>query len=107
MLVEQRIYTIHPGKWRNYLSLYEAKGLTIQQRILGRMVGYYHTETGSLNKIVHMWAYEDMNERTQRRELLMADAAWKSYVAEMLPLLQNQESCILVPAPFFTPQWQP
>ncbi|SDZ36459.1 MULTISPECIES: NIPSNAP family protein [unclassified Variovorax] len=106
MLVEQRTYTTHPGQWRAYLSLYEAKGLAIQRRILGRMVGYYRTETGPLNQVIHMWAYVDMNERAERRELLMADPAWKAYVVEMLPLLQSQESKILLPAPFFTPRWQ-
>ncbi len=106
MLVEQRTYTTHPGKWRDYLALYEAEGLSIQRRILGRMVGYYRTETGALNQIIHMWAYEDMNERAERREALMTDAAWRGYVTRMLPLLQSQESKILLPAPFFQPQWQ-
>jgi hypothetical protein len=106
MLVEQRTYTTHPGQWRAYLSLYEAKGLDIQRRILGRMVGYYRTEIGPLNQVIHMWAYVDMNERAERRERLMADAGWKAYVVEMLPLLRSQESKILLPAAFFTPQWQ-
>ena len=106
MLVEQRTYTTHPSKWRDYLALYEAEGLAIQRRILGRMVGYYRSESGALNQIVHMWAYEDMNERAERREALMADADWRAYVARMLPLLQNQESRILLPAPFFQPLWQ-
>ena len=107
MLVEQRTYTTHAGQWRAYLALYEAKGLDIQRRILGRMVGYYRTETGALNQVIHMWAYVDMNERAERRELLMADPGWKAYVADMLPMLQSQESKILYPAAFFTPQWQP
>ena len=105
MLVEQRTYTTHPGKWRQYLALYEAKGLDIQRRILGRMVGYYYCEVGALNQIVHLWAYDDMNDREARRNALMDDANWRAYVAEMLPLLQNQESRILMPASFFTPQW--
>lgn len=107
MLVEQRTYTTHPGKWRDYLALYEAQGLAIQRRILGRMVGYYRSESGVLNQIVHMWAYEDMNERAERREALMADADWRAYVVRMLPLLQSQQSQILLPAPFFQPLWQP
>jgi hypothetical protein len=106
MIVEQRTYTTHPGKWRDYLALYEAEGLEIQKRILGRMVGYYRSETGALSQIVHLWAYEDMNERMQRRHALTADTGFKAYVAKMLPLLQSQESRILVPATFFTPQWQ-
>lgn len=106
MLIEQRTYTTHPGKWRAYLALYEAQGLEIQRRILGRLAGYYFTECGELNQIVHMWAYEDMNERSKRRALLMQDPGWLAYVAEMMPLLQKQESKILMPAPFFIPQWQ-
>jgi hypothetical protein len=106
MLVEMRTYTTWPGKWRDYLSLYEAEGLQIQKRILGRMVGYYRTEAGALNQVVHMWAYRDMKERQERRAELMADPGWQSYVAKMLSLLQAQESKILVPAAFFSPQWQ-
>lgn len=106
MLVEQRTYTTHPGKWRAYLALYEAEGLEIQKRILGRLVGYYSSDSGTLNQIVHLWAYEDMNERAERRAQLMADPAFLAYVARMMPLLQSQESRILIPAPFFTPQWQ-
>jgi hypothetical protein len=106
MLVEERTYTTHPGKWREYLALYEAEGLAVQRRILGRMVGYYLTEFGELNQIVHLWAYQDLNDRAERRAALLADPAFKAYVAKMLPLLQKQESRILRPAPFFTPVWQ-
>lgn len=106
MLVEMRTYTTWPGKWRDYLALYEAEGLQIQKRILGRMVGYYRTETGALNQVVHMWAYQDMNEREERRARLMADPGWQSYIQKMFPLLQSQESKILLPAAFFSPQWQ-
>lgn len=105
MIVEERTYTTHPGKWREYLALYEAEGLAIQRRILGRMVGYYHTDIGELNQIVHLWAYEDLNERAERRTRLMENPDFKAYVARMLPLLQSQSSRILRPASFFEPQW--
>ncbi|MGE8615574.1 MAG: NIPSNAP family protein [Achromobacter veterisilvae] len=106
MIVEQRTYTTHPGKWRDYLALYEAEGLGVQRRILGRMVGYYYSEAGALNQIVHLWAYQDLQEREARRALLAADPQWQAYVRKMLPLLQHQESKLLKPASFFTPSWQ-
>ena len=106
MLVEQRTYTTHLGKWRDYLALYEAEGLEVQARILGRMVGYYTVEFGTLNQIVHMWAYENLDEREQRRTALLAHPLWQSYVRKMMPMLVSQESRILKPASFFLPQWQ-
>lgn len=105
MLVEQRTYTAYPGKWRDYLTLYEATGLEIQRRILGRMVGYYTVDSGTLNQIVHMWAYLDPQEREDRRAQLMADPDWLEYVRQMMPLLIRQESRILKPTSFFTPRW--
>lgn len=106
MFIEQRTYTTHPGKWREYLALYEAKGLEIQLRILGRMVGYYTSQLGPLNQVVHLWAYETLEERDERRARLWDVPAWRAYVDEMLPLLRDQETKILVPAPFFSPTWQ-
>lgn len=106
MLVEQRTYTLHPGKVRDYLALYEAEGLAIQLRVLGRMVGYYSAEIGALNQVVHMWAFMDLNERQERRAQLLGDPEFRTYVAKILPLLVSQTSQILKPAPFFTPVWQ-
>jgi len=105
MLVEMRTYTLHPGKIATYLKLYETEGMAIQKPILGRMVGYYSTEIGPLNQIVHMWAYEDLKERADKRAKLTADPRWQAYVAQTGPLLVSQESKILNPAPFFTPQF--
>lgn len=105
MIVEERTYTTRPGQWRAYLALYQAEGLLIQQNILGRMVGYYHTDIGELNQIVHLWAYQNLDERAERRSRLMADPGFSAYVTRMLPLLQSQSSRILVPAPFFEPRW--
>jgi hypothetical protein len=106
MLVEQRTYTTLPGKCPAYLALYEAEGLPIQLPILGRLVGYYKTEFGALNQIVHMWAYTDLGEREARRARLAADPDWQHYVGKMMPLLQSMETTILVPAPFFEPLWR-
>ncbi|PPE70304.1 NIPSNAP family protein [Caldimonas thermodepolymerans] len=107
MFVEQRTYVLQPGKVREYLALYESMGLAPQKRILGRLVGYYSSEIGGLNQVVHMWAFKDLDERQERRARLQADPEFRAYVSRMLPLLVSQTSQILVPAPFFTPVWDP
>ena len=100
MIVEERIYTLEVGKAPEFLRLYEQEGLAIQTPILGNLIGYFSSEIGELNLIVHMWGYESFEERTRRRAELMADAGWQAFVAKVRPLVLRQENRILVPAPF-------
>jgi hypothetical protein len=74
--------------------------MPIQTKILGRMVGYFTTELGPLNQIIHMWGYDSFEERTRRRAQMAADPGWKAYVAKIQPLIQTQESKILNPTSF-------
>jgi hypothetical protein len=100
MIVEERIYTLEAGKVGEYLRLYEEEGLAIQTRILPKLVGYFSTEFGPLNQVVHLWAYESLDQRAERRAELMADPGWQAYVAKIRPLLVRMENKLLIPAPF-------
>lgn len=100
MIVEERIYTLHPGTVPEYLSAYAEHGFEIQKGHLGNLVGYFSTEFGPQNQIVHMWAYNDLQDRTERRKALAADPGWQPYRDMVRPLLQTQENKLLVPASF-------
>ena len=100
-IVELREYTLHHGKVPEYLRLYEGEGLAIQLPILGTMLGYYHTEVGTQNQIVHLWGYADFADREARRAQLQQSAEWKAYLPKIQPLLLVQQTRIMRPAPFF------
>lgn len=100
MIVEERTYCLAAGKMGEYLRLYEEKGVDIQKRILGNMIGYFSSDIGELNCVVHMWGYDSMEERTRRRAILQADEGWKAYLPHILPLIQTMQNRILIPAPF-------
>jgi hypothetical protein len=100
VIVEERIYTLHAGKVPDYFKLYQDEGLEIQTRILPRLLGYFSTEFGPLNQVVHLWGYESLEERTRTRAELMADAGWQAYVAKLRPLIVSMENKLLLPAPF-------
>jgi hypothetical protein len=104
MIVEMRTYTLALGATGRYLKLYGEKGLSVQKRILGHLVGYYSVEVGALNQVIHLWAYDSLDDRAKRRAELWADKAWLAYVAEVGPLVVKQENQILNPAPFFEVQ---
>ena len=101
MFVEERIYTFKVGKLKEYLEIYEREGMPIQRRYLPRLIGYYTTEIGDLNQVVHLWAYASFEERTRCRQAMRADPGWVPYLAKIHPLLLKQENKLLVPAPFF------
>jgi NIPSNAP len=100
MIVEERCYTVKPGTVQLYYRDYDPRGLEIQKRILGNLIGYFHTEIGELNQIVHLWGYDSLAERERRRALLAADREWQDYLAQSPDIIVRMESRILVPAPF-------
>lgn len=100
MIIEERIYTCHCGQARRYVEMYESEGLAIQRPILGALVGYFTTDFGPLNQVVHMWAYKSLEDRAARRTRLLANPDWAAYAAKVQPLVLKQENKLLVPTPF-------
>lgn len=100
MIVEQRTYRFKPGQVPAFMALYRDGPLQLQRRVLGRLLGYYVTEIGALNETVHLWGYDSLDERARRRALLMQDPEWLAFLKEILPLLETQESRILIPTDF-------
>ena len=100
MIVEQRIYTLHPGKIPEYMNHYRIEGRAIQEEILGRMIGCYYTDFGPQNQIIHMWGYQSYKERDERRTRLYANQAWKNFQPKVRPLILRQENKTLIPAPW-------
>lgn len=100
MIVEERIYSFKVGGVQPFLKIYTDGPMELQRRILGRMVGYFTTEFGTLHQIVHMWAYRDMAERAERRAALMQEPAWRTFMEQTAPLIVKQENRLLMPTPF-------
>lgn len=101
MIVEQRIYTFHPGKLPVFLGLYEEEGRAVQMAYLKHLLGYYVTESGPLNRSIAMWGYPSMQARMDRRAALFADPRWIAYLDKVRPLMISQESVLLRPTPFY------
>jgi len=100
MIVEQRTYTLYPGKQAEFVAAYTELGLKPQSAILGNMVGWYTTEVGELNQVIHMWGYVSFEDRLVRRAKLMADPDFQKYLAAVRALMIKQENKILIPAAF-------
>lgn len=79
MLIDERTYTIAPGRLGSYLARHMADALPLMRRHLGEPFGYFTTESGTLNQFVHLWRYDDAGDREARRAALYADPRWLAY----------------------------
>jgi len=101
MYVEERTYRLKIGAVPEYNQNYAENGMAVQLRHLPHMVGYYYTEIGGLNTIVHLWAYDSLDQREKCRAAMAADPDWQKYIARSHPLMETQETRIMKVAPFF------
>ena len=77
MIIDERTYTCHPGKVKAFLEVYERLAKPIQWPLLGDPIGFFVSDIGTLNQVVHMWRYDSMADREQRRAKLATAAAVK------------------------------
>jgi hypothetical protein len=99
MIVEMRTYQIQAGKAGEFLKVYEQEGLSIITQY-ARLVGCWTKESGVLNSVVFLWAYDDYGHRTAQRAKLAQDSRWQAFVPLILPYLVHQESVFLTPVAF-------
>lgn len=95
-----RTYTIKIGKTQEYLKLFEEVALPIISKY-AKLVGYWYTDIGELNQVVHIWEYESLDERRKRRTALYEDPEWKEkFLPIAAPMLEKQETKIMYAANF-------
>jgi hypothetical protein len=102
VLVDHRIYRLKPGTTQAYLDNYQQHGLAAQTRHLGQPVAYMFGESGDINTVVHLWAYDDAADRATRRAAMWADPQWLGYVKKLNEggYLVEQKTSLMIPAKF-------
>ena len=109
MLIDVRTYRVKPGKLLQELDLYEKYGFGPQARHLGPPIVYLQSESGTLNTLVHLWAFENAGDRENKRTAMMSDPEWLNYLklADEAGFLVEQSNSLMVPASFAPIKWQP
>jgi hypothetical protein len=98
MIHELRRYQIKPGKLGTYVEQSGSIGRPIRGDRFGKLLGYWSTELGPLNQVVHLWEYPDLAARAAARAGLAKDERWvNEYLPVSGPLLEAQENMILSP----------
>ena len=102
MIYEQRTYTLKPTLLADWLALYQSDALAVQTETLGHLVGFFTTEIGEINQVVHIWAYESLDDRMARRTAMAADPRWLEFSRKnkALDAVVRLESRIMRPTAF-------
>ncbi len=100
MIVDVRTYTLVPRKLGKYVELFERHALPVMQRHGLELVGYYLSQIGPLNQVVHLWRYDSLADLERKRAARDADPAWGEYLALTEGMVLSQESKIMRPASF-------
>ena len=95
MIYEIRTYQIEPGSLaeveKRFGEAYESR------KKYSELTGFFHTEIGPLNEIIHIWHYRDLADRARVRADASKDANWPPKIGEFI---RTQEAEIINGFPF-------
>ncbi len=100
MILDERSYLIKPEHVKDYLDTYVAEGMELQISHLGDLVGWFTTDVGTVNEVVHIWRYKDMGDRERRRAAMEADPAWLAFRKKTSSYVVRMRNRILRPTSF-------
>ena len=98
MIHEFRTYDLKPGSTGAYID--RVSDVIEERKKLSPLVGYFYTEVGRLNRVLHIWQYDSVEHRDEMRATAVAGGNWPPKTME---LIERQYSEIFVPAPFLPP----
>lgn len=101
MIFDLRTYDLVPGGLEAYQAAVREVGLPVRERYGIRLAGWYFTEIGTLNRVVHIWAFRDWEHLTAAKTQFRNDPDWTGrYLPRVLPLIVAQHSQIVRAADF-------
>ena len=87
MIYEIRTYDIKPGSLaeveKRFGEAYETR------KSLSPLAAFWHTEIGPLNQIIHVWPYENLEERARIRAAAVKDKVWPPDIGEFVVRMQS------------------
>jgi hypothetical protein len=101
MIYELRIYEVAPGRLHELHQRFETVTLKMFEKYGVRQAGFWTAEVGTSNELFYMLAWEDLAEREQKWDALMAE--WNETQAATegdRPLVLRRRNSFLRPTPY-------
>src|SRR3546814_4355765 len=75
-----RTYTLYVGKMAEAVAVY--REFPWYDKFADRLVGYFQSDVGSLNQLVHLWKFEDDTDRRHHWQAVYADPVFTEFRSE-------------------------
>ena len=101
-LFELRTYTLNVGALGEVIRLYRDEGWAAVENggFSDKLVGYFTSDAGQLNQLVHLWKFDDDADRRNHWDTLLKDDAFLAFAVQLRPHIQKQENQLLLEAPW-------
>jgi hypothetical protein len=97
-IIEMRTYQLKPGSVPEFEKRF-AEALPVREKF-SKLGAFWHTEVGDLNKVIHVWPYDSLDQRAKVRAEASKAQGWPPNTREFVV---SQQSEVFHPAPFCPP----
>ena len=96
MIYEVRTYRLQPRGVPKFMEIF---GEAYENRKrLSPLSAFFYTEIGPLNQVIHIWPYDDANDREEKRK--QSEDTQYSWPPKVSHLIEHMQTEIFMPAPF-------
>lgn len=99
MILEHRAYTMQIGLLERFYELQVERGFDAIAPVLDRLIGYFSTVDGPLEQVVHLYAFDSLEDWRERLHGLYGIPELEPYFEKVRPIMLKQENHVLLPAP--------
>ena len=104
MIYDYRVYTFKPGALNTYMKAVEEHSIAIRAKYGVKLAGWYYSDVGELNQVVHIWGYRDHAHLEEAKAQVDKDPDWTGkYLPAVAGLLESQKTYLML-SPDFAPQ---
>ncbi len=99
---EKRTYSVNVGQMSTIVRHYVDEGWPVLEATgFGkRLVGYFISDTGPLHQLIHVWRFDDDNDRRDFWKRLYANEEFMAFAVKIRPLIHKQDVQLMLSAPW-------
>jgi len=93
MIFELRSYVLHSARFAEYIATFDQRPDVVEV-LRPYLRGFWSSESGILNRVMHLYEYRDRAERAAVRAARAQVPVMRQFYADVLPMLREQRSVI-------------